>query len=108
MLLKDVSVFDNLIWEGRLLQRDGAASEKDLLLPSHRGKTETGNRDWKQRGKTETGNIRNRQAFELINATAAMNTRSINDDEVLLYVHRNRRLIRDGNPGRPPRLSLSS
>ena len=27
---------------------------------------------------------------------------------VLLYVHRNRRLIRDGNPGRPPRLSLYS
>ena len=23
------------------------------------------------------------------------------DDEVLLYVHRNRRLIRDGSPGRP-------
>ena len=22
--------------------------------------------------------------------------------EVLLYVHRNRRLIRDGSPGRPP------
>ena len=28
--------------------------------------------------------------------------------EVLLYVHKNRRLIRDGNPGRPPRLSPSS
>ena len=28
--------------------------------------------------------------------------------EVLLYVHRNRRLIRDGSPGRPPRLSHSS
>ena len=27
---------------------------------------------------------------------------------VLLYVHRNRRLIRDGSPGRPPRLSYSS
>ena len=27
---------------------------------------------------------------------------------VLLYVHRNRRLIRDGSPGRPPRLSHSS
>ena len=26
----------------------------------------------------------------------------------LLYVHRNRRLIRDGSPGRPPRLSHSS
>ena len=25
--------------------------------------------------------------------------------EVLLYVHRNRRFIRDGSPGRPPRLS---
>ena len=24
--------------------------------------------------------------------------------EVLLYVHRNRRFIRDGTPGRPPRL----
>ena len=24
--------------------------------------------------------------------------------EVLLYVHRNRRLFRDGSPGRPPRL----
>ena len=29
-------------------------------------------------------------------------------DEVLLYVHRNRRLIRDGSPGRLPRLSHSS
>ena len=28
--------------------------------------------------------------------------------EILLYVHRNRRLIRDGSPGRPPRLSHSS
>ena len=28
--------------------------------------------------------------------------------EVLLYVHRNRSLIRDGSPGRPPRLSHSS
>ena len=28
--------------------------------------------------------------------------------EVLLYVHRNHRLIRDGNPGRPPQLSHSS
>ena len=28
--------------------------------------------------------------------------------EVLFYVHRNRRLIRDGSPGRPPRLSHSS
>ena len=28
--------------------------------------------------------------------------------EVFLYVHRNRRLIRDGSPGRPPRLSRSS
>ena len=28
--------------------------------------------------------------------------------EVLLYVHRNRRFIRDGSPGRPPRLSHSS
>ena len=28
--------------------------------------------------------------------------------EVLLYIQRNRRLIRDGNPGRPPRLSSSS
>ena len=27
--------------------------------------------------------------------------------EVLLYVHRNRRFIRDGSPGRPPRLSHS-
>ena len=27
---------------------------------------------------------------------------------VLLYVHRNRRLIRDWSPGRPPRLSHSS
>ena len=27
---------------------------------------------------------------------------------VLLYVHRDRRLIRDGSPGRPPRLSHSS
>ena len=30
------------------------------------------------------------------------------DAEVLLYVHRNRRLIWDGSPGRPPRLSHSS
>ena len=29
-------------------------------------------------------------------------------NEVLLYVHRNRRLIRDGSPGRPPRLSHGS
>ena len=29
-------------------------------------------------------------------------------DEVFLYVHRDRRLIRDGGPGRPPRLSHSS
>ena len=28
--------------------------------------------------------------------------------EVLLYVHRNGRLSRDGSPGRPPRLSHSS
>ena len=28
--------------------------------------------------------------------------------EVLLHVHRNRRFIRDGSPGRPPRLSHSS
>ena len=28
--------------------------------------------------------------------------------EVLLYVHRNRRFIRDGSPGRPSRLSHSS
>ena len=28
--------------------------------------------------------------------------------EVLLYVHRNRRFIRDGSSGRPPRLSHSS
>ena len=28
--------------------------------------------------------------------------------EVLLYVHRNRTLIRDGSPGRPPRVSHSS
>ena len=28
--------------------------------------------------------------------------------EVLLYVHRNRRFIRDGSPGRPSRLSYSS
>ena len=28
--------------------------------------------------------------------------------EVLLYVQRNCRLIRDGSPGRPPRLSHSS
>ena len=28
--------------------------------------------------------------------------------EVLLCIHRNRRLIRDGSPGRPPRLSHSS
>ena len=27
--------------------------------------------------------------------------------EVLLYVHRNRRFIMDGSPGRPPRLSHS-
>ena len=30
------------------------------------------------------------------------------DVEVLPYVHRNRRYIRDGSPGRPPRLSHSS
>ena len=27
--------------------------------------------------------------------------------EVLLYVHRNRRFIRDGSPGRPPRLTFT-
>ena len=33
----------------------------------------------------------------------------VDDDvEVLPYVHRNRRYIRDGSPGRPPRLSHSS
>ena len=30
------------------------------------------------------------------------------DVKALLYVHRNRRFIRDGSPGRPPRLSHSS
>ena len=30
------------------------------------------------------------------------------DVAVLLYVHRNRRFIRDGGPGRPPGLSHSS
>ena len=30
------------------------------------------------------------------------------EEKVLLYVHRNRRFIRDGSPGRPPRLSHSS
>ena len=30
------------------------------------------------------------------------------DVEVLLYVHRNRKLITDGSPGRPLRLSHSS
>ena len=30
------------------------------------------------------------------------------DVEVLLYVHRNRRLIRDGSPRRPPPLSPST
>ena len=30
------------------------------------------------------------------------------DSEVLLYVHRNRRFIRDGSPGCPPRLPHSS
>ena len=34
--------------------------------------------------------------------------RNFADVEVLLYVHRNRRFIRDGSPGRPPRLSHSS
>ena len=33
---------------------------------------------------------------------------SVVEVEVLLYVHRNRRLIRDGSPGRPPRLPHSS
>ena len=38
------------------------------------------------------------------------NTRENNQFQVkvLLYVHRNRRLIRDESPGRPPRLSHSS
>ena len=30
------------------------------------------------------------------------------EEKVLLYVHRNRRFIRDGSPGRPPLLSHSS
>ena len=34
--------------------------------------------------------------------------KTLHQTEVLLYVHRNRRLIRDGSPGRPPRLSHSS
>ena len=33
---------------------------------------------------------------------------TFDEAEVLLYVHRNRGLIRDGSPGRPPRLSHSS
>ena len=32
---------------------------------------------------------------------------TIGSVEVLLYVHRNRRFIRDGSPGRPPRLSFT-
>ena len=38
----------------------------------------------------------------------SLRSRMILPDEVLLYAHRNRRLIRDGSPGRPPRLSHSS
>ena len=35
-------------------------------------------------------------------------SRNVHLAEVLLYVHRNRRLIRDGSPGWPPRLSHSA
>ena len=37
-----------------------------------------------------------------------VNTTAVDLVEVLLYVHRNRRLIRDGSPGRPPGLSHNS
>ena len=33
---------------------------------------------------------------------------SVDVKQVLLYVHRNHRLIRDGSPGRPPRFSHGS
>ena len=38
----------------------------------------------------------------------ASGSRYDDNDDVLLYVHRNRRLIRDGSPGRPHRLLHSS
>ena len=34
----------------------------------------------------------------------ADDSNDVMNDDVMLYVHRNRRLIRDGGPGRPPRL----
>ena len=46
-----------------------------------------------------------RQVLESIKLLVTM---LIDDVEVLLYVHRNCRFIRDGSPGRPPRLSHTS
>ena len=48
--------------------------------------------------------------FEILTALSrAFDSASLYVDvEALLYVHRNRRFIRDGSPGRPPRLSHSS
>ena len=48
---------------------------------------------------------RPRQVLESIKLLVTM---LIDDVEVLLYVHRNRTFVRDGSPGRPPRLSHSS
>ena len=45
---------------------------------------------------------------ELRTATSTFTQPLSSDSSVLLYVHRNRRLIRDGSPGWPPRLSHSS
>ena len=48
-----------------------------------------------------TKTVKNREGLDCLN-------RSIGWVEVVLYVHRNRRFIRDGSPGRPPRFSHSS
>ena len=44
---------------------------------------------------------------EVWSASVASVSASSTHAEVLFYVHRNRRFIRDGSPGRPPRLSHS-
>ena len=48
-----------------------------------------------------TKTVKNREGLGCLN-------RSIGWVEVVVYVHRNRRFIRDGSPGRPLRLSHSS
>ena len=65
--------------------------------PSENRPNET-REDWKE----------TREAWRYCGLLTQFNEEREDDEEVLLYVHRNRRLIRDGSPGRPPRLSHSS